>query len=363
MPMADHPVIVIENDQSLRLLQAFLDPAPHPERAAALADYLAHDLPDYAGWLERTRRRAQGAYPAEVRMASTQDELLDSLPGAVAFVTESLAVGPRVLAAADRLKVVQKHGVVLRNIDTAACAARGVQVLTLRRRGNMTAAEHIFSLLLGLARKLTKIDGLITTERLTAAGYRPKFFDKRYSPNANWARIGGLRSLHHSTLGIVGLGEIGREVAIRAVAFGMKTTYFQRSRLSEAEERALGIEYRVFDALLAESDWVCVLVPGEPATRGLFNDARLARMKPGACLVNVSRADVVDRDAVVAALKSGHLGGLGQDAFYEEPGRADDPLLGFDNVIITPRVASQPRTNALDDTDEMMVNLARAIAG
>ncbi|MBI3044493.1 MAG: D-glycerate dehydrogenase [Betaproteobacteria bacterium] len=360
--MLKHPVIVIENDQSLRLLQAFLDATPHSERTAALADYLAHDLPDFPGWLECARRRAQGAYPAEVRMVSTQDELIARLPGADAFVTEGLAVGSRELAVADRLKVVQKHGVILRNIDVPACAARGVKVVPLRRRGNMTAAEHIFSLMLGLARKLTKINGLITTERLTAAGYRPQFFDRRYSPNANWARIGGLRSLHGATLGIVGLGEIGREVALRAIAFGMRTNYYQRSRLPEAEKRALGIEHRDFDALLGGSDWVCCMVPGEPATRGLFDGARLARMKPGACLVNVSRADVVDREAAVAALKSGRLGGLGQDAFYEEPGRADDPLLAFDNVIITPRVASQPRLNALDDTEEMMVNLARAIA-
>jgi phosphoglycerate dehydrogenase-like enzyme len=256
---------------------------------------------------------------------------------------------------------VQKHGVILRNIDLPACAARGVQVFPLRRRGNMTAAEHIFSLMLALARKLPKINGLITTERLTAAGYRPGFFDRRYSPNANWARVGGLRHLHHCTLGIVGLGEIGREVAWRAAAFGMRTLYFQRTRLAEAEEIECKVEYRALDPLLAESDWVCCLVPGEAATHGLFDAARLARIKPGACLINLSRADVIDRDAAVEALRSGRLGGLGQDAFYEEPGRPDDPLLAFENVIITPRVASQPRQNALADTEEMMLNLARAI--
>ena len=359
--MSKLPVVIIENDQSLRLLQAFLDAQPNPERDAALADYLAHDLPDFAGWLKQARERARGAYPAEVRMVETQEELLAALPGADAFVTEGLEIGPRELAVADRLKIVQKHGIWLRNIDVPACAARGVKVMPLRRRGNMTAAEHIFSLMLGLARKLPKINKLITTERLTAAGYQPKFFDRRYSPNANWARIDGLGSLHGGTLGIVGLGEIGREVALRASAFGMHTLYFQRTRLPEADERELKVEYCAFDALLAESDWVCILVPGVPATRDLFNRERLAQMKPGARLVNVSRADVVDRDALVAGLTSGHLGGLGLDAFYDEPGRADDPLLDFDNVIITPRVASQPRQNGLADTEEMMVNLARAL--
>lgn len=359
--MSKHAVVVIENDQSLRLLQAFLDAQPNPERDAALADYLAHDLPDFAGWLTQARDRARGAYPAEVKMVNTQEELLAALPGADAFVTEGLEIGPRELAVADRLKIVQKHGVGLRNIDVPACAARGVKVMPLRRRGNMTAAEHILSLMLGLARKLTTINKCITTERLTAAGYQPKFFDRRYSPNANWARIGGLGSLHGGTLGIVGMGEIGREVALRTIAFGMRTIYFQRTRLPEADEQELKVEYSAFDALLAQSDWVCILVPGVPATRGLFNRERLALMKPGARLINVSRADVVDRDALVAALTSGHLGGLGQDAFYDEPSREDDPLLKFDNVIITPRVASQPRQNALADTAEMMVNLARAI--
>jgi len=359
--MASYPVVVIEDDQSLRLLQAFLAAAPNPERDAALADYLAHDLPDFPGWLKQVRQRAGGAYPADVRVVNTQQALLATLPGADAVVTESLEIGPRELEVADRLKVVQKHGMGLRNIDVPACAARGVKVLPLRRRGNMAAAEHIFSLMLGLARKLTTINKLITTEGLTAAGYQPKFFDRRYSPNANWARIGGLGSLHGGTLGIVGLGEIGREVAWRAVAFGMRTIYFQRTRLPEAEERQLQIDYCAFDRLLAESDWVCVLVPGVPATRGLLNRDRLAQMKPGARLINISRADVVERDALVAALASQQLGGLGQDAFYEEPGRADDPLLGFDNVIITPRVASQPRQNGLADTEEMMANLAHAL--
>jgi len=359
--LAQRPVIVIENDQSLRLLQAFLDGAPNAGRDAALADYLAHDLPDFAAWLKQARDRARGAYPADVKMVDTQDELLAALPGADAFVTEGLEIGPRELAVADRLKIVQKHGVWLRNIDVAACEARGVKVMPLRRRGNMTAAEHVFSMMLGLARKLTTINKLITTERLTAAGYRPKFFDRRYSPNANWARIGGLGFLHGGTLGIVGLGEIGREVALRASAFGMRTLYFQRTRLPASDERELKVEYCAFDQMLTQSDWVCILVPGVPATRGLFNRERLAQLKPGARLINVSRADVVDRDALVAALTSGHLGGLGQDAFYDEPGRSDDPLLKFDNVIITPRVASQPRQNGLADTEEMMVNLARVL--
>jgi phosphoglycerate dehydrogenase-like enzyme len=84
-------------------------------------------------------------------------------------------------------------------------------------------------------------------------------------------------------------------------------------------------------------------------------------MKPGACLVNVARADVVDRAALLDALASGHLGGLGLDPQYDEPARPDEPLVGFDNVVLTPRVAAQPRFNALDDIEDLIAGLARAL--
>jgi glyoxylate reductase len=360
--MSATPVIVIENDQSLRLLQAFLDRETNLERDQALADYLAHDLADFPAWLHRARERAKGAYPACVRIAESRKELVAHLSGADAIVIESLGVGPEELAVADRLKCIQQHGMILRNIDLTECDSRGIKVFPLRRRGNMTAAEHIFSLMLALSRKTLGTSGLITQGRMEAAGYRPKFFDRRFSPNANWARIGGLRSLHGTTLGILGFGEIGREVALRGRCFGMQVLYYQRSRALDADERRLDVEYVSMEQLLSRSDWLCVLVPGTPATRDLLDRDRLRTMKPGACLINVSRADTINRDALVEALTSGHLGGLGQDAFYEEPGREDDPLLALPNVIITPRLASQPRHNALEDTAEMMMNLASQLA-
>jgi phosphoglycerate dehydrogenase-like enzyme len=360
--MKEIPIIVVENDPFPRLLQAFLEAGPAPERTAAIADFVAHDLPDFSGWLNGVRRNAVGLYPAEVRLASSQQELHEQLPGAAALVTESLTVGPAELAIADRLQVVQKYGTVLRNIDTAACAARGVEVLTLRRRANVGCAEYAFALMLSLAKKLNQNAGLISIEQLTAAGYAPKKFDSRYTSNSNWARIGGMRMLAASTLGIIGLGEIGREVAQRAKAFDMRVVYHQRSRLSSDEERKYSAEYMSLEQLLAASDWVCPLLPSNAATRGLLDRTRLRQMKRGACLINVARAELVEREALHDALRSGHLGGLGLDTFYEEPGRADDPLLAFNNAIITPRIAAQPRLNALGDLEELIAGLARALA-
>ena len=356
------PVIVVENDPFPRLLQAFLDAEDVPQRTSAIADFVAHDIPDFSGWLALARSRAAQLYPADVRLVGTQDELRAALADADAAVVESLAIGPQELAIAGRLRAVHKYGTVLRNIDTAACAARNVDVLTVRRRTNIACAEHAFALLLALTRKLVTLDGRVSLEQLRAAGYRPAPYDTRYTPNSNWARIGGLRTLHGSTAGILGLGEIGREIALRAAAFGMEVLYHQRTRISAAEESMWHAGYCGLDELLARSDVIFVALPLNAATRGLIDGARLARMNPGALLVNVSRAAIVERRAALEALSSGRLGGLGFDTFYEEPGHDDDPLLAFDNAIVTPRIAAQPRSNAFTDLADVMANLAGALA-
>jgi phosphoglycerate dehydrogenase-like enzyme len=103
-------------------------------------------------------------------------------------------------------------------------------------------------------------------------------------------------------------------------------------------------------------------VPGGPATRHLIDRTRFAQMKPGAFLVNISRADLVDRDALIEALQSGRLGGFALDPLYEAPGRSDDELLGFRNVVLSPHIAAQPRFNALNDISDMLAGLAKEIA-
>lgn len=359
--MIGKPVIVVEDDPFPRLLQAFLDANDDAQRSAAIADFAAHDIADYPGWLAQARAQAPGLYPAEVRLVSSQQDLLAALPGAHAVVTETLQVGEAELAVADQLRVVQKYGTVLRNIDTAACAARNIKILTVRRRANTGCAEYAFGLMIMLAKKLHQSANLLSMEQLRGAGFAPRHFDRRYTSNSNWARIGGMRNLCGTTMGIIGLGEIGREMALRAHAFGMKTVYFQRSRLPQAVEHEWHAEYRSLEALLAESDWVCPTLPLTPESRHLLDAARLAQMKRGAMLVNISRAEIVERHALHDALASGHLGGLGLDTFYEEPARADDPLLQFKQVIITLRIAAQPRYNAFGDLAEVMAGLARTL--
>jgi phosphoglycerate dehydrogenase-like enzyme len=361
-PVPARDILVVEDDRFLRLVGVVLDPATSIERYAAYADFFAHDEPDFDGYCRRLRERVGALYPSHVRLVDSQEELRAALPESGALVVESLGVGEAELVAGSALRVVQKFGLMPRNVDTTACAARGIKVLTLRRRANIACAEHAFALMLTLARKLNLLAGRISVEQLAAIGYPYRPFDRRHTPNSNWPRISRLHMLNATTLGIIGLGEIGREIAIRAAAFGMRILYHQRSRLSEAEERELGVAYAPLAQLLAASDWVVPQLPGGAETIGLIGRAELARMKPGAFLVNVSSAEIIDRAALIDALSSGCLGGFALDPLYEEPGRNDDELLQFDNVVLSPHIAAQPRGNALDDIAELLEGLARELA-
>jgi phosphoglycerate dehydrogenase-like enzyme len=356
------PVLIVEDDVWTRLIGVVLDPTTSRERWSAFANFMSPDLPDFGAWCDKLKIAARSLYPSDVRLVKSQDELQSNLEAAEAIVAESLKIGAKELALAPRLKVVHKYGAILRNIDVTACASRGIRVLAVRRRANMSCAEHAFALMLMLARRMADLNGLISIEQMTAAGRSYTPFDTRHTPGANWGRFSGMRTLNGSTLGIIGLGEIGREIATRAAAFGMTTHYFQRTKLSRDDERGLNAAYQPLDALLATSDWIIPQLPLDASTLGFINRERLNLVKPGACIVNVSRAELIDRAALLDALRSGHLGGFALDPLYEEPGRPDDELLSFDNVVLTPHMAGSPRFNGLQDIEEVIEGLAGALA-
>ncbi len=360
--MNTRPVIVVEDDPFPRILQVILDPNTTAERRDAFAHFMAHDVPDFAGWCAETRVQVPALYPADVRLVSTQEELRANLPEANAIIIEALTMGAAELAIAPKLKVVQQYGTITRSIDLAACKVRNVPVLTLRRRANIACAEHTMAMMLTLARKLHRITGLISAEQLEVAGYSPTTFDRRHTASSGWPRIPSLKMLHEATLGIIGMGEIGRELAVRAAAFGMRVIYFQRNKMTDEDETRFSAQYAPLDTLLAESDWVSIQLPETKTTRNFIDREKLAKMKRGAFLINVSRARIIDRDALIDALKSGHLGGFALDPLYEEPGRSDDELLKFDNVMLTPHTAAMPRFNALNDFRDLLRGLAKVLA-
>jgi phosphoglycerate dehydrogenase-like enzyme len=357
--MAPRLKFVVENDSFLRLIQVVLDPSAPEERIQAFAHFCKHDTPDFSGWCDGIRAQAQNLHPTDVRLVSNQAELLANAASASVFVVEELAVGA---AAGNALRFVHKYGFTTRNIDHLACEAEGVRLLTIRRRANISTAEQALTLMLGLARQLTRNANLISLQQLKEAGYSPTTYDRSHTPNGNWARIPGMVTLYQRQLGIVGLGEIGRELALRAVALGMRIVYTQRSRLPADVEAQYQSSYLPLEELLATSDCVSLHLPRGPATVNFISERELALIKPGAFLVNVSQPNLVDRVALRGALASGRLGGYGLDTFYEEPADPNEPLIQFPNVIVTPHLGGSPRWNSLDDIEEVIVKLGRALS-
>ena len=359
MPASIKPLIVVEDDSFLRLIPVVLDPTAPGELFEAFAHFCAHDLPDFRGWCEQVRAGVRHLYPADVRLVRDCDELLAHIPGADALVVDALPVGPREIAAAGgTLRLVQRYGTIIRNIDEPACTGAGIEIKTLRRRANISTAEQALALMLALARQLNQNANLISTKQIKAAGYTPTQYDRARTPNGNWARITGLKTLYDRQLGIIGLGEIGRELALRAAALGMRITYHQRHRLIAADEQRYQVSYLSLRQLLETSDCISLHLPRGAETRGIIGGAELSTIKPGALLINVSQPSLIDRDALLSALDSGRLGGFAMDGFYEEPADANDPLIKFRNVVITPHLAGSPRSNSLDDVAELLGNLA-----
>jgi phosphoglycerate dehydrogenase-like enzyme len=354
--------IVVQDDKILRFLPVMLDPDVAPSRVNAFRDYLAFDIPDPDAWFEEQRQRATAIYPSRILMVEDEDAMRAALPEADAVVSESFRIGAGDLALGTNLKLVQKFGIDARNVDQDACRDANVPVRTLRRRVNGTVAEHAILLMLAVGRKLIETHGALDFASLQALGYKPAKFDPDHVAGANWARIHGLRSLQGATLGALGLGEVGREVATRARAMGMEILYYQRTRLPKDIEAECSATYVSYEELLQRSDFISVHLPLNDSTRGMLNSDAFALMKTGAIVANISRAHIIDQDALIAALDGGRLGGAGLDVHYEEPGASNEPLKNYPNVVLSPHIAVAQRAHNLADTAELVGNLANALS-
>ena len=356
--------IVIEEDHFLKIVPVVLDPATPEAHRCAVADFFAHDEPDFLGWCSRLQQRLGGLYPAEVTFAAGEADLRMKIADADGVVVESLPIDDAVLSAASRLAIVHKFGTITTNIDLAACAKRVVVVATVRRMVNVAVAEQALALILALAKRIGEFNGVVEEAALRQAGLRVRPRQPHYIGYSNFAGITGLKTLLGATLGIVGFGEVGREVARRARAFEMEVVYFQRTSLAAAVEQELGARYLPLDDLMGQADYILVQLPSNDSTRGLIGRDALGRIKPGAVLIDVARPELIDHDALVEALQSGRLGGLALDVLYTEPADPAEPLLRYRdrNVILMPHTAVAARANALHDVETLCVNLWRAIA-
>jgi D-3-phosphoglycerate dehydrogenase / 2-oxoglutarate reductase len=261
--------------------------------------------------------------------------LVDQLRHADALLVRSeTRVTAELLAGAPRLRVIGRAGAGVDTIDVPAATARGIVVVNAPGGNAIAAAEHTLALMFALARRVAAADASL----------------KR----GEWARSAYVGSeLSGKTLGLIGLGRVGSEVARRATGLDMRVQVFD-PYVPEDHARHLGLEPVELDALLSAADFVSLHVPLTDATRGLINAERLAQMKPGSFLINCARGDLVDQPALLAALDSGQLAGAGVDVFVNEPVGADDPLPRHPRIVATPHLGAS--------TVEAQANVAAQVA-
>ncbi|MBC8077774.1 MAG: hypothetical protein H7Y32_16990, partial [Chloroflexales bacterium] len=268
--------------------------------------------------LERMRAAGCELAPNPWGRTPSEEELLAQVADIDVLISGTEPLTARVLAAAKRLKVIAKHGVGYENIDLEAAKARGIPVAVAGDAIADSVADMAFALLLALARQIPQGDRAVR--------------------QGQWPRPVGME-LRGKTLGIVGLGQIGKEVCKRARGFGLNVTAYDL--YPDAQFAASwGVRYTALEDLLATSDIVSLHAPVTPATRQLINARTIALMKPGAYLVNTARGELVDEVALAAALATGHLAGAALDVFVREPPGAN-PLLDQETCIATPHSAGQ----------------------
>ncbi len=248
--------------------------------------------------------------------------------------------------AAPRLKLVQLLSAGYDDVDLAAARRAGVPVANNGGANAISVAEHTLMLMLAVSRRVILQHANVSGGRWRGNGPTPRMYE-----------------LFDKTLGIVGLGTIGKKVARLARAFGMQVQYYDILRLSEGDEDALGVRFRLLNELLKGSDVVSLHVPLNDATRGMIGAAEITLLKPEAILINTCRGPVVDEAALCQALSKNRLLGAGLDVLDQEPPPADNPLLRLDNVVLTAHFAGPTWDNHVARFRNAFDNVQRVSRG
>jgi D-3-phosphoglycerate dehydrogenase / 2-oxoglutarate reductase len=257
-----------------------------------------------------------------VKTGLSERELVDLIPDFSALVVRSQTkVTADILNAGVKLRVVGRAGVGVDNVDVETATRRGVVVLNAPGGNTVSTAEHAFSLLLAVARKIPQAD----------ANVRTKNWDKK-----NFEGV----ELYNKTLGVIGMGRIGSELSRRAIAFGMRVVAYD-PYLSATRARSLQVELvDELDDLLTSADFISLHTPLTAETRHILDAARLRKTKRGVRVINCARGGLIDEAALVQALQDGHVAGAALDVFEIEPLPADSPLRSAPNLVLTPHLGA-----------------------
>ena len=261
--------------------------------------------------------------------------------------TSNVAMDEEVLRAAKRCIFIQQPSTGFERIDVDAATREGISVANVAGANTVAVAEHTIMLILACLKKM------VLAHEKTKRG--------------EWAQdempLYGVFELWGKTLGIIGMGRIGKEVAKRAKPFGPRLIYYDVNRLSPEDEKVLGLTYRSLDEVIAQSDVITIHTPLAPQTENLINAERIAKMKPNVIIINVSRGAIVDEAALAKALKEKRIQGAGLDVYAEEPINAKNPLLDAPNIILTPHIAGATNESRARIGDMIIDNVVRVLRG
>lgn len=298
--------------------------------------------------------------------APSRSDILAHLGDTEVLISErNGVVDAEMIAAAKKLRLVQRLGRFTHDIDAEALRRAGVPLCFCPLLVSTLVSEHVVMQILTLA----KIYREAADVMLQPGDYpAPQKCDENYFAY-NWTRRTGMRTLADSTVGIIGLGEIGADVARRLQPFGCKVLYHKRNRLPEHVEQELAITYAQPDALCAQSDFLCLLKPHGPDAGESIDAAFISKMKADACLISTGASTVLKEDDVAAAVLDGRLAGLASDGFVYEPAPLDSPLLRLArehpqaNVILSPHIAGGVASNDVAARRREFENIRRLHEG
>lgn len=296
---------------------------------------------------ERHQQSALDGAPSGFEITMLRDpnkeEIIRNLSGKQFLITErSDVIDADIIAAGKDLQLIQRLGSQIYDVDLKAAREAGIKVCYMPIEMTVMVSEHMLTQLLTLAKRLREAMHVITLDK--DWGMAPRKSDEdTFAINFTGRQTIG--TLYCKTIGIIGFGEIGIELARRLKGFQCKVLYHKRSRLSEFAEKDLNIQYANQAELLAQSDYVAMLLPFMPETAGMVNEQFISQMKPGACLVSCGASGIYSEKDVAKALVSGKLGGVATDTFDWEPINMDSPLLPLArnpeaNIVLTPHTAS-----------------------
>lgn len=277
----------------------------------------------------------------------SEETLYEKIKDTEGLLQSGIAIDQKLLDRAPKLKVVSNVSVGYNNFDTDAMKQRNVIGTNTPEVLNDTVADLIFALMLSCARKVSYLDRCVKEGRWNMMDDK-SFFGK---------------DVHHATLGIVGMGRIGQDVARRAICgFDMNVLYFNRTRKTEAEEK-LGVRYADMETVLSSSDFVLVMTPLSSDTYHLIDEPQFRHMKSDAIFINASRGATVNEKALIKALQEGWILGAGLDVYEQEPVDRENPLLKLDNAVLLPHIGSATEKTRNDMAMLAAENMVKALTG